>query len=155
MELADREFHERRIDLRRTLLSSSLLTGGKAVESFSALTANQFPEVTIKETGEKIQTKSPDELLMHGTLADGGLFSIHIEGGKLSGSGVQIDITGDAGDIKITNTSAFGGVDEDFIVTGGKGDSSGAMYGTARPLENLPIPSRSTSGSHGPAYKQA
>jgi predicted dehydrogenase len=50
----------------------------------------------------------------------------------LSGSGVQIDITGDAGDLKITNTSAFGGVDEDFIVTGAKGDS--------RPLENLPIP---------------
>src|SRR5437870_13295325 len=43
--------------------------------SFSALTANQFPEVTIKETGEKIQTTSPDELLMHGTLANGGLFS--------------------------------------------------------------------------------
>jgi hypothetical protein len=42
------------------------------------------------------------------------LFSIHIEGGKLSGSGVQIDITGDAGDLKITNTSAFGGVDEDL-----------------------------------------
>ena len=91
--------------------------------SFSALTANQFPEVTIKETGEKIQTTSPDELLMHGTLADGGLFSIHIEGGKLSGSGVQIDITGDAGDVKITNISAFGEVDEDFIVTGAQGDS--------------------------------
>src|SRR6201987_6156672 len=110
--------------------------------SFSALTANQFPEVTIKERGEKIQTTSPDELLMHGTLADGGLFLIHIEGGKLSGSGVQIDITGDAGDLKITNTSAFGGVDEDFIVTGAKGDSSGAMYGQARPLENLPIPAK-------------
>jgi len=102
--------------------------------SFSALTANQFPEVTIKETGEKIQTTSPDELLMHGTLADGGLFSIHIEGGKLSGSGVQIDITGDAGDLKITNTSAFGGVDEDFIVTGAQGDS--------KPLEHLPIPAK-------------
>jgi len=83
---------------------------------------------------------------MHGTLADGGLFSIHIEGGKLSGSGVQIDITGDAGDLKITNTSAFGGVDEDFIVTGAQGDS--------KPLEHLPI-LRSTSGSHGPAYRQA
>src|SRR5882672_10003947 len=102
--------------------------------SFSALTANQFPEVTIKETGEKIQTTSPDELLMHGTLADGGLFSIHIEGGKLSGSGVQIDITGDAGDLKITNTSAFGGVDEDFIVSGAQGDS--------KPLEHLPIPAK-------------
>ena len=66
--------------------------------------------------------------------ADGGLFSIHIEGGKLSGSGVQIDITGDAGDLKITNTSAFGGVDEDFIVTGAQGDS--------KPLEHLPIPAK-------------
>src|SRR6476469_10139256 len=79
---------------------------------------------------------------MHGTLADGGLFSIHIEGGKLSGSGVQIDITGDAGDLKITNTSAFGGVDEDFIVTGAKGDSRELLIPTysGRPLENLPIP---------------
>ena len=76
---------------------------------------------------------------MHGTLADGGLFSIHIEGGKLSGSGVQIDITGDAGDLKITNTSAFGGVDEDFIVTGAKGDIHVVGY-DSRPLENLPIP---------------
>jgi len=90
------------------------------------------PRRCCQETGEKIQTTSPDELLMHGTLADGGLFSIHIEGGKLSGSGVQIDITGDAGDLKITNTSAFGGVDEDFIVTGAQGDS--------KLLEHLPIP---------------
>jgi len=45
---------------------------------------------------------------------------------------VQIDITGDAGDLKITNTSAFGGVDEDFIVTGAQGDS--------KLLEHLPIP---------------
>ncbi len=52
----------------------------------------------------------------------------------MSGSGVQIDITGDAGDLKITNTSAFGGVDEDFIVTGAQGDS--------KPLEHLPIPAK-------------
>jgi predicted dehydrogenase len=78
---------------------------------------------------------------MHGTLADGGLFSIHIEGGKLSGSGVQIDITGDAGDLKITNTSAFGGVDEDFIVTGAQGDSAAPGY-SSRPLEHLPIPAK-------------
>src|SRR5258708_30347541 len=99
--------------------------------SFSALTANQFPEVTIKETGEKIQTTSPDELLMHGTLADGGLFSIHIGGGKLSCSGVQIDIPRDSGDLKITNTSASVGVDEDFIVTRATQDTS--------PSDNRPI----------------
>ena len=45
---------------------------------------------------------------------------------------MQIDITGDAGDLKITNTSAFGGVDEDFIVTGAQGDN--------KPLEKFSIP---------------
>ena len=56
-----------------------------------------------------------------------------LEGGKLSGSGVQIDITWAMQVIsKITNTSAFGGVEEDFIVTGAQGDS--------KPLEHLPIP---------------
>ena len=36
LELADRELHERRSDLRRTLLSSPLLSGGKAVELLGA-----------------------------------------------------------------------------------------------------------------------
>jgi len=113
--------------------------------SFSALTANQFPEVTIKETGEKIQTTSPDELLMHGTLADGGLFSIHIEGGKLSGSGVQIDITGDAGDLKITTPQ--------HLVVSMKTSLSLGHRAIASPW-SISQSLRSTSGSHGPAYRQ-
>lgn len=36
LELADRELQERRSDLRRTLLSSPLLSGGKAVELLGA-----------------------------------------------------------------------------------------------------------------------
>jgi hypothetical protein len=40
------------------------------------------------------------------------VFAVHIEGGKHHGTGVQIDITGDDGDLQITNTSAFGGVGE-------------------------------------------
>jgi predicted dehydrogenase len=100
--------------------------------TFSSLVVNQFPLVTIKETGEKVSTTSPDELMMQGTLAGGGLFSVHLEGGKLNGSGVQIDITGDAGDLKITNTSAFGDVSENYIVAGAKGEG--------KPLSELPIP---------------
>jgi len=47
-------------------------------------------------------------LLLQGILASGAVFAVHIEGGKHHGTGVQIDITGDDGDLQITNTSAFG-----------------------------------------------
>jgi predicted dehydrogenase len=101
-------------------------------ESFSALTVNQFPVVTIRETGDVFETTTPDQLLMSGTLAGGGVFSVHIEGGKRNGSGVQIDITGDEGDLKITNTSAFGGEADNYIITGAHGDNL--------PLEVLEVP---------------
>jgi hypothetical protein len=45
---------------------------------------------------------------------------------------VQIDITGDEGDLQITNTSAFGGVGDDYIIKGAHGDNL--------PLEVLPVP---------------
>jgi predicted dehydrogenase len=53
------------------------------------------------------------------------VLSVHIEGGKRFHSGVLIDITGDAGDLRITNTSAFGGVNEGYQVSGGQaGDTA-------------------------------
>jgi predicted dehydrogenase len=90
--------------------------------STSAVLVNQFPEVTIKETGERIKTTTPDALVVAGLLKDGGVLSVHIEGGKRNGSGVQIDITGVAGDLAITNTSAFGDLGEDYVVRGAHGD---------------------------------
>jgi predicted dehydrogenase len=98
----------------------------------TALTVNQFSEITIIETGEKIKTTNPDEVVVTGTLVGGGVFTAHLEGGKRNGSGVQIDITGDEGDLQITNTSAFGGVGDDYIIKGAHGDNL--------PLEVLPVP---------------
>src|SRR4029077_8488430 len=43
-----------------------------------------------------------------------------IEGGKHHVTGVQIDITGDDGDLQITNTSAFGDVGEEYNVFGAR-----------------------------------
>jgi predicted dehydrogenase len=57
----------------------------------SALMVNQFPEVTIKETGEVFKTTTPDALVVAGMLKNGAVLSVHIEGGKRNGSGVQID----------------------------------------------------------------
>jgi predicted dehydrogenase len=100
--------------------------------SLSAQMVNQFPQVTIAETGEVFQTTTEDQLIMQCTLDGDAVFSVHIEGGKRNGSGVQIDITGDAGDLRITNVSAFGGVGEDYLIEGAHGDNL--------PLTVLPVP---------------
>jgi predicted dehydrogenase len=86
----------------------------------SAVSVNQWPEITIVETGEEISTKVPDQLLLQGILASGAVFAVHIEGGKHHGTGVQIDITGDDGDLQITNTSAFGDVGEEYNLFGAR-----------------------------------
>ncbi|AEW01106.1 oxidoreductase [Niastella koreensis] len=100
--------------------------------SLSSTLVNQFAEVTIAETGEKIQTNVPDQLVLNGQFAGNAVFSVHIEGGKRNNSGVQLDITGDEGDLKITNVSAFGGVGEDYLIEGVHGDNL--------PLNVLSIP---------------
>jgi predicted dehydrogenase len=98
----------------------------------SGLMVNQFPKITIKETGEVLESSAPDQLVLSGLLEDGAVISIHIEGGKRNGSGVQIDITGDQGDLKITNRSAFGDVGDDYLIEGAHGDNLA--------LQLLPLP---------------
>ena len=104
--------------------------------SLSALMVNQFPTVTIRETGESVATTAPDQLVLAANLGGRAVLSVHIEGGKRNGSGVQIDITGDAGDLRITNRSAFGDVGDDYVVEGAHGDDL--------PLAALPAPSPGT-----------
>jgi predicted dehydrogenase len=65
-------------------------------------------------------------------LNDHAVVSVHIEGGKRNGSGVQIDITGTEGDLRITNESAFGDVGDDYAIFGAHGDR--------QPLERLHVP---------------
>lgn len=100
----------------------------------TGLVVNQFDKVTIKETNEVFDTSAPDQMVLAGQLEDGALVSVHIEGGKRNGSGVQIDITGHEGDLRITNTSAFGAVGDDYVIEGAHGDNL--------PLQVLPIPDR-------------
>ncbi|WNC93332.1 Gfo/Idh/MocA family oxidoreductase [Paraburkholderia sp. FT54] len=100
--------------------------------SIAALSVNQFEQVTIAETGEVMPTTTPDQLVLAGRLADGAVVSVHIEGGKRNGSGVQIDITGTEGDLRITNRSAFGNVGDDYVI--------GGAHGNNLPLAALPVP---------------
>jgi predicted dehydrogenase len=100
--------------------------------ALSALMVNQFAEVTIAGSGEVIPTTTPDQLVLAAKLGGSAVLSVHIEGGKRNGSGVQIDITGDQGDLRITNASAFGDVGDDYVVQGAKGDDL--------PLQTLVVP---------------
>jgi predicted dehydrogenase len=93
---------------------------------------SQFAKVTIKETGEVFDSTAPDQLVLTGSMEDGAVVSIQIEGGKRNGSGVQIDITGDQGDLRITNNNAFGDVGDDYRIEGAHGDNLA--------LQPLPVP---------------
>jgi predicted dehydrogenase len=91
--------------------------------SIAGFAVNQFKEVVIAETGEVIPTTTPDQLVLAGMLPGGAVLSVHVEGGKRNGSGVLIDITGDEGDLRITNPSAFGDVGDDYRIEGAHGDN--------------------------------
>ncbi|CAN5299908.1 Gfo/Idh/MocA family oxidoreductase [soil metagenome] len=95
---------------------------------------NQFPVITIIETGEQIQTTNADEFVLTGTYPDGAIVTAHFEGGKRNGSGVQLDITGTRGDLRISNSSSFGDVGDDYRVFGAQGDQL--------ELRAMPVPSR-------------
>jgi predicted dehydrogenase len=98
----------------------------------SALALNQFRTVTIRETHEVLPSTAPDQFVMIGRMAGDAVVAVHIEAGKRNGRGVQIDITGDAGDLRITNTSAFGDVGDDYRIEGAQG--------TDMPMQKLSIP---------------
>jgi hypothetical protein len=64
---------------------------------------NQFPTITITDNDQTLPDMAPDQALVIGTLASGGVFTIQIEGGKRNNSALQIDITEMKGDLKISN----------------------------------------------------
>jgi predicted dehydrogenase len=100
-------------------------------DSTVGVALNQFKQITITDTGEKIPTTNPDQLVVAGTIGS-AVVSIHVEAGKRNGAGVQIDITGDEGDLRIVNTSAFGDIGDDYRILGTRGD--------AQPLIEMPVP---------------
>lgn len=99
-------------------------------QNLSALTVNQFKEVTLVETGETLPHTSPDQVVLAGTFANGAVLSVHLEAGKRNNFGVQIDITGSKGDLKISNTTSFGDTFNRIEIA----------RGDAQPLTTLAIP---------------
>ncbi|WP_250486241.1 Gfo/Idh/MocA family protein [Caballeronia sp. GaOx3] len=97
----------------------------------TAITANQFPVTTIAETGEKLQYTPPNEVMVIGTLQGGGLFSIQLEGGQVHRTGLQIDITGTEGALRVTNPRGFQNTEDNEIA---------GMTNGAETFVPLPVP---------------
>ncbi len=92
-----------------------------APKTVGAITAVQFPTLTLARTGESFPNETPDAVLAHGRLAGDGLYSVQIEAGKHNNTGLQIDFTGTDGDLKVSNTKAFGNVSDNLLEGARKG----------------------------------
>src|SRR5471032_66389 len=99
-------------------------------ESINALTLNQFKEVTLIETGEVLKHTTADQIVLSGQFTNGAALSVHIEAGKRNNYGMQLDLTGSSGDLKISNTTSFGNAFN--VIEGAQGDD--------QPLQVLAIP---------------
>ena len=100
-------------------------------KKLTAVVETQFPFFTVAETGQQIPNSNPNEVMVIGTLENGGLFSIQIEGGQKHRTGLHIDITGTDGVLRITNSRAFENKDDNAIH---------GMKGDATDFSPLPIP---------------
>ena len=83
----------------------------------SAIVETQFPSFTVEETGEKLPNANPNEVMIIGTLENGGLLSIQVEGGQQHHTGLYMEISGTHGILRITNAKAFGN-EKDNLVEG-------------------------------------
>ncbi|MFJ2363784.1 Gfo/Idh/MocA family protein, partial [Pseudomonas sp. NPDC087697] len=99
-------------------------------DSVNALTVNQFKEVTLIETGDVLKHTAPDQIVLSGQFDNGAVLSVHIEAGKRNNYGMQLDLTGSTGDLKISNITSFGNAFN--VIEGAQGDN--------QPLKVLPIP---------------
>jgi predicted dehydrogenase len=92
-------------------------------KKLTAVIETQFPFFTVLETGEQIPNTNPNEVMVIGTLERGGLFSMQVEGGQRHRTGLQIDISGTEGVLRITNPLAFQNKNDNAI-EGMEGDAT-------------------------------
>ncbi|WP_051748635.1 Gfo/Idh/MocA family protein [Nevskia soli] len=98
-----------------------------------AVVATQFPLLELSGTGKTFASETPDGVMVQGTLENGALYQVQIEGGKRHNAGLQIDITGTQGDLRISNEKSFVTTHDNII------EGANSSDGTWR---ILPVPAR-------------
>jgi predicted dehydrogenase len=100
--------------------------------TLNAIVKTQFAEISAgAET--KVRNETPDVVMVMGTLQDGALFQVHIEGGKMNQRGLQIEVTGTDGDLEVLNERSFVTKHHD-VIRGAQGQGG--------PWEEIAIPER-------------
>ena len=112
-------------------------------KKLTAVLENQFPVITMEETGETIAYESPDAAVAIGSLGGGGLVNITFVGGTPHASTTQILITGTDGALRLTNP--YGNA-ADFVLDGTRGDET-ELTRLATPPEYQLDPSPSLDAS--------
>jgi predicted dehydrogenase len=87
----------------------------------TAVIENQFPVITVEETGQNLAYEAPDAAMAIGSLEGGGLVNITFVGGTPHDPTTQIYITGTDGALKLTNP--YGNA-ADFVLDGAHGDQT-------------------------------
>jgi predicted dehydrogenase len=100
-------------------------------QQLSAVATTQFAVTSIAETGQQIPYASANEVMVIGTLAGTALFSVQLEGGQAHRTGLQIDIMGTEGVLRVSNPHAFQNQADHKI--------EGMQHGAAA-FADLPVP---------------
>lgn len=101
--------------------------------SLSAMTAIRQPKVVQLENGQEWQKRTPDQIVVTGTLAGGALATVHYRGGTSRGANFAWEINGTKGDVRL---EAAGGHAQMFEL------SLRGGFGKDKQLQQLEIPDR-------------
>lgn len=120
--------------------STLAIQGGHAIDALrfvagefaglSAVVDNQFPEVEVIETGEKLEKDAPDHILACGRMLNGASVSISINGGAVAGFGIELTIFGTEGTLSVYQNSFLNFQMSELSLAGAK-----AGAGALAPLE--------------------
>jgi len=107
-------------------------------ETLTAMMDRQLPVTTIAETGEKVPSAGADQVMIMGKLAGGALFTVQLEGGQVNRTGLQIDITGSKGVLRITNPRGFQNPQDNAVSA--MSDDTGTFKSLPTPVDYMPLP---------------
>jgi predicted dehydrogenase len=107
-------------------------------KTISGFVTSQFSTLFLSTTGDEFPNLTPDQVVAFGQLENDAVFTIQIEGGKRNNSGLQIDITGVDGDLKVSNEKSFGNL-EDNKIEGAQG-AQGFLKALSVPAQYHQLP---------------
>jgi predicted dehydrogenase len=117
------------------------------VAQVQAQTAIRIPRVAVKGTDDLIDKTVPDQIALHGTLADGGVLSAHFRGGTSRSGDFTWEINGTEGDVVIHSDSGAFLQYGQLQVLSGQGKDR-ALAPLITPRSYIRVPTLSESGDH-------